>query len=259
MDQKVTRRTLLGAGLALPLIAGCGSGSGTTGGTNNTTDSMRGTLSLTLNVPASRSAGKAAAKTRASGGFIPLGTHAIRVTVTDTATGASLAAPQVITDPFVQQTTAPTIINVSFANLPVGSVTVQAIAFPDALGQQTAIATGTGSAQINAGATVNVIIPLQLTLAKLSVTPISVDVTPGTTIPTGSSAPVTAMALDSANKPLLYPLTWLSQNPGIADVTFDPANPTAAIVHGIVDGQTVVTVIEPNSGMTASVDVFVGD
>src|SRR5437867_1938404 len=100
MDQMVTRRGLLCAGLALPFFTGCGSGSGTpaAGGGANTTGGTRGTLTLTLNIPPARATGKPA-KSRAFGGFIPLGTRAVQVSVKDSPTGNLLAPSQLITAP----------------------------------------------------------------------------------------------------------------------------------------------------------------
>ncbi|HLJ57507.1 MAG TPA: hypothetical protein VKT77_20890 [Chthonomonadaceae bacterium] len=245
MTTRMTRRTLLGAGLAIPLAAGCGSGGAGAGGGG------RGALTLTLNLQAARAATQPA-RSRTAGGFIPLGTKAVSVSVTDSA-GALLAPTQLVTAPFTQQNQTPPIINVTFPNLPAGGVTVQASAFPDAAGQQPPIAAGSGSTTVPSGGTANLVVPVQLTLETLTVNPMQVGIAPG-----GGMANVTAQALDAQGRPLQYPLTWLSEDPGIASVSFNPANPTSATVNGVSEGSTNVTVIEPNSGTLASVTVFVG-
>jgi len=254
MDPIFTRRTLLCAGLTLPLFAGCGGGSGTAA--SNVAGGTRGTVTLTLNMPPSRTP-RTAAKTRAAGDFIPLGTRAVQVAITDATTGAAVAPSQLITAPFAN-TTSPTIVTARFANVPVGSIRVQVTAFPDAAGQQTPLANGSATGQVNAGATTSLLVPLTLTLAKLSTSPDTVIVDP-TVTSSNHTATITASALDGSNRTLNLPVYWLSMDPGVAQVTFDPANPTVATITGVSFGSATVVLVEPNSGMSATVDVTSGE
>lgn len=250
MNSKLTRRALLGAGLALPLLGGCGGGAG---GSNNAASNLtRGTLALTLTFPNSRAA-KPSKPTRVFGGNLPVGARSVQVSVTDPATGAALAPAKLITAP-VSANSLPGMTTVQFTSLPVGAVLVKAIVFPDAAAKQNPIATGSATGQIVASTTTTVNVTFTLTLAHFIVSKTRVDVSPSVTDQT-HSVTVDAIVQDASSRALLYPIYWLSSDPGIAQVTFDPADPTVATISGVQEGTTVVTLVEPNSGMTATVDV----
>jgi hypothetical protein len=254
MNQKLTRRSLLCAGLALPLFAGCGGGSGeSSAGVLGGGNATRGTLSLSLSFSPTR-APKTLLRARAFGGNIPIGTHAVSVTVTNTSTGAKVADPKLITAPLSRPGPIPTTVHVDFANIPVGPVTVKAVAYPDQAGRGTPLATGSTTGQITAGATTNVLVPFTLTLVMLKASPTTVPVSSFAGTPS-HTAQVTASVLDGSDKPLQLPIYWLSQDPGIAQVAFDPNNPGTATITGVALGNTIVTLVEPNSGMTATVQV----
>lgn len=259
MDQKVTRRRLLYAGLALPLFGGCGGGSGSaaTGTGADAGNGTRGTLALTMNFQASRAAGTPG-RTRAFNGFIPIGTRAVLVQVFDPDSGAEIAPSQLVTAPLARAGLPAIVVSVQFMSLRVGPVRVRATAFPDAAGKKTPIASGSATGQIAASTTTNLAVNFSLTLAKLAATPANVSVSDIST-QQSNIATVTATIVDSANRALQLPVFWLSRDPGIATVGFDVSNPTVATVTGIAFGATLITVVEPNSGMTATVNVDSGN
>ena len=259
MDRNVTRRRLLYAGLALPLFGGCGGGAGTVpaGGGTDATNTARGTLALTMNFQASRAAGTPA-RTRDFNGFIPIGTRAVLVQVLDPNSGAEIAPSQLVAAPLSRAGLAPTVVSVQFASVRQGPVRVKATAYPDVAGKTNPVAVGTAAGQIAAGATTNLSVKFSLTLAKLSVTPVNIAVS-DIAAQQNNSATVTAVVVDSANRALQMPIYWLSRDPGIAQVSFDTSNPNVAAIIGVAFGTTVVTVVEPNSGMTATVSVDSGN
>lgn len=254
MDPKLSRRGLLAAGLALPLFAGCGSGSTGAGGTENAANGTRGTLNLTLNIPPARTAGTPA-KSRAFGGYIPLGTQSVMVTVKTGATGTVLATALRVTDQSVGTNTSQGFLVLGFSDLPVGQVFVQAQALPDREGKLPPLATAEATTQITAGTTTNITMPLALTLTTFTVSPPVVTISPVQTAQ-NHTAILTATVRDAMNRDLQLPVYWVSENPGVAQVAFDPNNPTTATITGVSAGTTNVTVVEPNSGMTASVQAI---
>jgi hypothetical protein len=254
MKNRLTRRGLLFAWLAAPLLGGCGGGSGPPALGSSADGGGRGTLALTMNFQASRAA-KPRAGTRAFGGFIPIGTRAVVVAVTNSTTGAALAPSQLIAAPLSGPGAIPTVVPVEFTGLPVGPVTVTATAYPDAAVQGVPIATGMASGHIVASSKTNLSVTFTLTLSKLTASPASVTVDPFTT---GAihTAQVTATVADASGRALVLPIYWLSQDPGVAQVTFDPDSPGTATITAVAEGRTVVTLVEPNSGMTAAVAVL---
>jgi hypothetical protein len=239
-------------GLGIALNGGCG-GSGS-GSASALTDATRGALTLKVTFPPTRAV-TAKQKTRAFAGNIPLGSRSIQVTLTNPTTGLQAAPPRLVAAPTTTSGTLPAQITIQYALLPPGPIRADATVFPDSTGEEHPLATGSVSGQILPQSTTRLTVNFTLTLAHFSVAPVRVILTP---IPgPGHTTTLTASATDESDRLLRYPLFWLSRDPGIANVTFDPNSPETATVTGVAEGATVITVVEPNSGMTATVDVTV--
>ncbi len=269
----------VGAVLATAL-PGCGGGSGTA---NNSSDPTRGTLALTLTFPpqsnfATRAATKtqtrAAAKahTKATGTGtnpatgIPVGSATLKVTLTDPTTGAQLAAPRLVNGPLTSGTL-PSMVTINFPLVPVGPVRVSAQAYPDTNAAQNPLATGQADGTVAPLTTTTINVPLTVTAATVRALPTSIslllpppsmplsDGTGGTTTP--PTATITGSVLNSANQPVLFPLVYISNDPMIARVNYNPQNSGTATVTGLLPGNTTITVVEVNSGLMATVPVTV--
>lgn len=226
--------------LVLPILSGCG------GGTASTAGSGRLTLSLALpETPRSP-------RTRVFGGHVPLGTRSIRVRLIDPAGGGNLAPVRLVTPPPTGAPPAP--INITYNNIRLGNVRVEAEVFPDTDGEDHVIATGTGNGQVVANTTNTVTVPFTLTLNRLQPSTTTVNVSP-VSGQSNHTVNVSITAFDSQNRDLLYPFQWLSNDPGIAQVTVNTSDPTSATIRGVTHGTTMVIIYEPNSGMTTPIVV----
>lgn len=203
-------------------------------------------------------------KTRANGipynGEIPVGSHAVTIKLTDPASGDLLAPVRTVTSATRPDGVTGTIV-VGFPLLRVGPVKVDVLAYPDPGAASNPLATGSTITEITANATAQSSVQMVLTFSKLVVTPRSQTLRrqQQTDPPTGM---VDAQALDAQGKPLLYPLEYVSSNPTLVQITsvsddFMHAMLTQTqFVEGTITIQ--ITVMEPNSGATDTVDVTTG-
>jgi hypothetical protein len=257
---------MVAAGIAL---GGCGSGDSTlppvgSQVADQTPGPTRGSLEFHVVFPAKRSVAKAPAPTRANGpggydGSIPLGSNSVKISVSDPTTGTLLLPARV-----VSRSDRPNGVNgtitVGFALLPVGPIKVDVAAYPSRDATGNALAIGTTTAQIVANATMPATVLMALTVTKLVVGPPSQTIHTQTT---GGPTSVTidGQAQDAQGNALVYPLTYSSDNTGIADVTAVSAD----FMHATVTGQqtpevpmtVTITVMEPNSGLTGTANVIV--
>jgi hypothetical protein len=175
------------------------------------------------------------------------------VSVVDAASGGAVVAPKLVPAPSDAGSLSPTTVNVQFSAIPVGSVMVKAVAYPDPAAKGNPLATGSASAQVTAGTVASATLVFALTVTTLTAAPTSIHIGPaaGST----NSLPVMATVTDASNHALQLPIYWLSRDPDIAQVSFDPNAPTTATVTAVGLGSTIVTVVEPNSGLTATITV----
>lgn len=250
-------------GLAACLLAGCGGGGGSASQNQLATDSTHGALSFRIVFPTIKRSVSSGVSTRVHtrvyDGSIPVGSHSVSIRLTNPTTGALLAPVRVVND--TQRPDGVTgSISVGFGLLPAGPIKVDIATFPDLAAAGNVLATGTANGQIVALQTTTLDIGLTLTLATLTLTP------PTQTIHTFQAPPmngqVMGTAKDANGKPLIYPLEYTVN---ITDIlTVDTVSPDfmVATLRPLVSFQTptpvMVTVTEPNSGMTATVQVIVG-
>lgn len=230
-------------------LVGCGSGDA-----SSQNDSTRGTLQLVFQFPASLSV-SSKKTSRAFSGIIPLGTRSILVTLIDPLTKAQIDQ-RLVTSPVDSTGALPPAVTVVFNSLPAGPIHVDAVAHPDAKGSQNPIGIGSADGQIFTSGFTNLNVTFALTFKSLQVTPDILSLTPLTTAANHSGA-AHANVLDTADRPINLPVYWLSTDPTIATVSFDPNNPNAATITGIAEGMTTVIGVEPNSGITGTVHVLV--
>jgi hypothetical protein len=265
------RLCLCAAVLAAALLAGCSGGDGPaavgdTAAAEQPADASRGSLELHVVFPVvhQSATGKAArAKSRGSlppyDGSIPFGSHSVKIVLTDPATGASLAPARIVNDTDRPDGVHPGIA-VGFPLLRVGPVKVDVTSHPDLAATGSPLGTGTVTTQIAANSVATASVQMALTISKLVISPPRqrLDTSQGL-----SSGTVTGQALDAQGKPLLYPLQYSSDNPGIADITsVSPDFMTATVTaEQTPEGQATVTVTvtEPNSGLQATAQVVVGN
>ncbi|HLJ57506.1 MAG TPA: hypothetical protein VKT77_20885 [Chthonomonadaceae bacterium] len=256
----LTRRALIGAALAAPLLAGCGGGMAT----------ARGAVAISLrfaSIPANLKAisGKSVRKANrtntkgrrltfsrvAYAGNIPVGSRAVTVNIVNPATGASLAPQRIVTAPVDATGVIKPLVTVEFAALPAGPIRVVVAAFPSEDATGFPLATGSVSGTVPAGQTTTLNALMILTITKLSISPVSVLLSAN-----DESQQIVATAVNAAGQVLDLPLLYISSDPDIADVDENSADPRRAIIAiGNAHGTTQVTVVEPNSELTAVVRV----
>ncbi len=143
--------------------------------------------------------------------------------------------------------------------LPAGPLVMEATAFPelDFNGSETAasgIPQAKGSAPVTAeaGKTAQVTVTMDSTIVRYTISPSPLKVK----LNVVEGAKLTATAYDAQNRVVMtlpqLQLTWTSANPLIAVVS-----PTLGLVRGDQEGQTTVTVVDKESGKSASVQVTV--
>ena len=217
----------------LALTAGCGgvSHSGIPSAmTGGSTAHAQGQITLTIKWPA-----------------VPVTPHGLKpllvpeaaqsITVSLSAGGQSVGAPQVVARPTGQTTSAAT-----FNTVPPGSVTVEAKAYPSADGTGIALATGSVVVSVTTGGTTAASVTMASTIDHLSITPDSPSIAVGATTPLSATAYDVAsdMVLTTASK-----VQWSSSDPTI--VTVDP---NSGMVTGVAVGSATLTVTDSESGKT---------
>ena len=219
--------------LAVTFAAGCGGGSGNgKGATTLTSTSTSASLGVgravfTVLWPAS-------APTR----LVPIAAQSIRV---DILRGGTVVASQLLSRP-ASVGSAGSSATLTFANLPVDTLTARASAFPQADGSGTAQATGSVPVVIATGQTV----PFNLTMAS---TIDHLDLSPAVaSLGVGQQVQITETARDTpGNIVLTAPekQQWVSSNAAVASVD---AN---GVVTALSLGTATVTVTDQESGKSA--------
>ena len=250
-------------------LTGCGAGETATTLTNSPVaqqpaDTTRGSLEFRVSFPTAKRGAAAPAKphvTRGNGsydGSVPLGSHSVKITLTDPVSNTLLAL-RIVSD--TQRPDGVTgVIVVGFPLLRAGAAKIDIAAFASTDATGAALATGTGNATITANTTTEATVNLTLTLSKLVAGP---PTQPLHTFTQGVPATVVvdAQATDSQGNPLLYPLEYSSDNPQVADITAITPDFMHATIGALQTPKTpqpvTITVTEPNSGMTASAIVVV--
>jgi Tol biopolymer transport system component len=137
---------------------------------------------------------------------------------------------------------------VNFQNVPAGSVTLHADAFPAADGSGIMQAGGSATVTVVAGQTAQVTVTMGSTIARVAITP------PNPTVNVGSTTQLTMTAFNQADEIVLTSpskITWQSGTTANATV-----NGTGNVT-GVAVGNSVVTVTETESGKSATTTVTV--
>ena len=211
---------LLALLFSVPLV-GCGGGSGLSGSNS--------ALSTT-STSGSRAKGRAVvhvkwpvhAKTR----LIPAGANSIKISIRK---GDSEIASTTLTRP---ADGSPLVSTYAFQNLPLGSLTATASAYPNADGTGIAQAVGANTLLITA----NQDSPLTLTM---DATIVGVSVTGASAVATGATDTLIAAAQDGSGAVVLIgpgALTWSS-----SDATKATIDPATGIATGVAPGLTTIT------------------
>src|SRR5207253_638902 len=103
-------------------------------------------------------------------GSIPRGSHSVRITLTDPASGDSLSPARVVSDTERPDGITGS-ITVGFPLLRVGPVKVDVTAHPDLVAQGTPLATGSVTSSISANTTTSTSVQMVLTLNRIVVAP----------------------------------------------------------------------------------------
>lgn len=259
--RKLFKSTALGlAAVSAILAGGCGgggAGSGVAPGAGANLD--RGTAVVSLKFSGSPAGRSTALSRHARGvinppsvppyaGNIPYGTFSVLVTLTNPATGASLAPPRTVTAPQAQFGLQP-LVNIQYAALPVGPFRADVAAFPSQNATGSLLASGSKTGEILALQTTSISVPLTLSVKRVVAFPSSVALDSDNT-----SEPIDIAAQDAGNNAVTLPLMVLSADPDIADASVT-SNGTATITRGSVIGTTEVAVYEPNSSLFTVVKV----
>lgn len=221
----ITRRNaflyLATAGMA-GALQGCGGGSSATASGSDT-----GRATLTIIWPE---------VTR----LIPVAANSI--TVSFSLNGA-VAATQTVARPATGTTS-----TVSFDSLPVGALTVTAIAYPTTTGSGVAQASASDTVTITAGQSTPVALTMASTINSVALTPA------GPSVAVGATTTLTGTAYNTSNSIVLTSsstLTWASSNTSVATVS------STGVVTGVAAGSATITVTETESGKTAATTVTV--
>ena len=252
--------------LAMVVGAGCGGGSGSSALVQT---AARGTVAMKVTIPAgllsSVLPSRASHATRGTySGAIPVGTLAVKVTVTDstnaTQTEIAIAPTTTLPNPTGTVgtpgiTTLGTALTLNFASVPAGAITVTATCYPDVAAVQNPLAIGTLAGTVVALQTTRLTVPVALTIDHITVAPNPINLTDG-----APATPLTATAFNAANQPVAFPLLFSTDQPAIAAVT-GSSTPGQAFIQGYnATGGALtatLTVIEPNSGLQKVVPVTV--
>lgn len=143
---------------------------------------------------------------------------------------------------------------VTLGNLPVGELTVAAVAFPLTGAQGTPQAVGRAPLTIQAGKTTDLVLTLVSTIAQVAIDP------PTPTVAVGGTMVVNARAMTSAQAGgalvLVAPekWAWKSENPAVATVL---AHGAQATVTGVSPGTAKIIATDTESGVSGWVEVSV--
>ncbi|HET6382048.1 MAG TPA: kelch repeat-containing protein [Armatimonadota bacterium] len=258
--RQLVRASALAFVAAAALVCGCGGGGPSTPGTSG----GQGRVVLTIQFPP--------VPTRFLGtGGIPIGTNAVKVSITDPTSGADLAQPQL-----VPRSGSSSTATVTFPLIRTGAIQVTATAYADTAGTQP-LGMGQVSGVVTAGGTTTLDLPLTLgPIASLVITPTSLQLiaAPGGTgavrsrggvtrqsvVGGVSSATIHAEVLDSSTPPnqlLGFPISWTSSDTTVATVTPSGADSSDAVVQAVGFGTAVITATELNTGKSATITVSV--
>jgi len=208
----------------LLLLSGCGGGS--------SAPVRMGQASLVIEWPARTAR------------LIPQSSNSITVAITQ--------GPQTIATQTVARPAAGTTSTVNFSDLPYGSLSVSAAAYPTADGTGVVQATGTGVLKEVVGTPGAITISLASTVAKLSIAPNPI------TCGKGLTTNLTVSAVDSSGNVVLLavgnasePITWSTADSKIATVA---GTGPAAVLTGVDQGSTTVTAsfVVNDSGSTVT-------
>ncbi len=216
---------ILGAG-----IIGCG-GSGSGSSLSSTTAHAKSKAIIAITWPA---------RTAKDAKLIPEASNSIVITFFQ---GATVVSTQTIVRPTTSLTTSTT-----FTNLPVGQLTVEADAKPDADGTGTTQATASTTTTIVAGQTTSVSIDMASTISTLAITDAD------TSVAVGSTTNLALAAYDSSDNVVLLSsstITWTSATTSVATVS------STGVVTGVAAGTSVITATDSESGKSATFTVTV--
>ena len=213
---------LAGAFVLLSALAfvGCGGGNG-----SGATTAPRGQVKITVTWPTSASR------------VIPLSAQSLVVQVKQ---GATVVNSGLIVRPAN---------SITLSEVPTGSLSVTATAYPNADGSGNALASATISATVTDGSTSNVNVTMASTIDHLQVTPNPFIL--GATL----NATINVVALDaSGNVVLLAPsdLSFSSSNASVVSVTS-----AGLVTAGSSDGSATISILESDGGKSLSLPLNV--
>jgi len=183
--------------------------------------------------------------------LIPRASNAITITITNSST---LSTSQTVTSQTVSSPGYGNTSTVIFDALPVGTFTVTATAYPDASGTSVAQAKGTATLATQAGQTATLAITMASTIDHLVITSTT------TTLPLGSTLPLTVTAYDATGAIVLVGNSYLWQcgTPTIVSVNPDGVlTGDSAVLTGVSAGQTTISVEETESVKTGTITITV--
>jgi hypothetical protein len=243
--------TILSLAGVVTVVAGCGSGSGTSTGLataerggGTPASSTSATSTVTAAAPTGRSQitvlwPERGAKTR----LIPFAANSIRVNFRS---GANIVQTQLLSRPAPAD--GPTTSTANFTNLPQGTYTVEAIAYPTTDGTGTAQAQAQGNFNIIAGQANPIGLSMATTIARVTMLPEQIPVTT-------QPVELTAAAFDAQNN-LVVTNQWEWTNTNNAVVTLTPQG-DKAILQLVGPGTTTIQVRETESNKSAFQDFVV--
>ena len=237
--------------LCLFLTGGCGGGQGVAvGGASK----QSGGLTLQILFPQPQRSAALPSISRSSGrytaGDIPDGSYSVKILLTNPTTGENIVPPRIVTAP-VSPNGINTPVTINFAALPVGTINIAVTAHPDTLAQELPLGVGAGTALITSLDTAQVHLPLTLTAKELK-TASKIHLSQG------DPGRMTALVLNKDEVLIKAPLQFFSSDTSIATVpATGMSGVTILVTAGTRTGSVVITVLEPDSGLTASITFFV--
>lgn len=211
--------------LVLLGLAGCNGG-----GNGAAAPTRPASAAVTIHWPA------AAAFTR----LIPAAAQSIKVALSD---GNGFAASQTVNRPAAGTTS-----TLTFVNLPVGTLSVTATAYPQSGAAGTPLASGVSSVATTAGQQATLSLTMASTIDRLEIT------SPGLSLPAGGTLQLTATPKDAAGNTVLVSAGNLGWTSSSAAATVGQAT---GLVTGVSAGTAILTVTESESQLSASVTVTV--
>ena len=169
--------------------------------------------------------------------LLPVDSQSVLATLTN-ATGATLGA-QLLAKPAQGNT----ITLAEFTNVPAGTVTLSASAYPTANGTGVAQAVGSSQGTVVAGQTTTVNVTMADTIVRVVITPASPSIVAGAT------QQLTMTAYDAANDVVLTSPTTVTWNSG---TTADATISSSGLLTGVSQGSSLITVTETESGKSGT-------